>query len=440
MLGLTLALRTAPAGHEVVLYEAADELGGLASAWRIGDVTWDRHYHVTLLSDSAYRNVLREIGLDDSMRWVETRTGFFDGRRLYSISSSVEYLKLPALSLVDKLRVGYTIWHGSRLRDWRTLERTPVEDWLVSLSGRSAFEALWRPLLEAKLGEGWRDTSAAFLWATIQRLYAARRTGLKKEMFGYAPGGYAAVLARFADHLRSLGVSIRLSDPVAAIDREADAGLRVGSRSGEDVFDRVVVTSAPPVAARFTTCLPEAERARLAAVRYQGIVCASLVLSRPLEGYYLTYLTGRKMPFTAIVEMTGLVDAAEVGGRHLVYLPRYVEASDRYFRMSDDEIRAEFLPALRVVHPDVRDEDILAFRVSRVPQVFPVPVLGYSEQVAPRDTSVPGLHLVSSANIVNGTLNVNETVQLAERTASELLRGEPVRSHPRALVGERSEA
>jgi hypothetical protein len=37
------------------------------------------------------------------------------------------------------------------------------------------------------------------------------------------------------------------------------------------------------------------------------------------------------------------------------------------------------------------------------------------------DTSVPGLHVVNSAHIVNGTLNVNETVQLAERAAARLL-------------------
>jgi hypothetical protein len=35
-------------------------------------------------------------------------------------------------------------------------------------------------------------------------------------------------------------------------------------------------------------------------------------------------------------------------------------------------------------------------------------------------TSVPGLHLVSSAHIVHGTLNVDETIQLANRAAARL--------------------
>jgi hypothetical protein len=56
-------------------------------------------------------------------------------------------------------------------------------------------------------------------------------------------------------------------------------------------------------------------------------------------------------------------------------------------------------------------------RISRVRRIFPIPTLGYSRRVPAFATSVPGLHLVSSAQIVNGTLNVNETVELAERAA-----------------------
>ena len=62
LLGLTLALRLAQRGYRVTLLEAADHVGGLADAWQLGDVTWDRHYHVTLLSDSHLRGILRRAG------------------------------------------------------------------------------------------------------------------------------------------------------------------------------------------------------------------------------------------------------------------------------------------------------------------------------------------------------------------------------------------
>jgi phytoene dehydrogenase-like protein len=40
-------------------------------------------------------------------------------------------------------------------------------------------------------------------------MYAARRSGLKKEMFGYVQGGYAQIIDRFVSKLKSLGVEIK---------------------------------------------------------------------------------------------------------------------------------------------------------------------------------------------------------------------------------------
>src|SRR5207344_1760932 len=58
MLGLALAWRLSGQGYRVTVLEASDHLGGLADAWELGDITWDRHYHVTLLSDSYLRTIL----------------------------------------------------------------------------------------------------------------------------------------------------------------------------------------------------------------------------------------------------------------------------------------------------------------------------------------------------------------------------------------------
>ena len=49
MLGLGLALRLIEQGHRVTVIEGASTVGGLTTADQIGDVMWDRFYHVTLL-------------------------------------------------------------------------------------------------------------------------------------------------------------------------------------------------------------------------------------------------------------------------------------------------------------------------------------------------------------------------------------------------------
>jgi protoporphyrinogen oxidase len=416
ILGSTLALRLARAGEHVTLFETAPHLGGLASAWSLGDVVWDRHYHVTLLSDRHTRGLLSELGLETELRWVETRTGsYFDGR-LHPISNTVEYIRFPPLSMVDKARLAFTILYGARVRDWRRLEQTPVEAWLRRLSGDRVFERFWLPLLEAKLGDAYVDTSAAFIWATIQRLYAARNTGMKKEMFGYVPGGYARVLERLGEVLVESGVDVRLGARVT----EVSSGPIVVTAEGDLGFDRVIVTTAPPITNRLMPGLSDEERSRLGAIRYQGIVCASALITKPLSDYYLTYLHD-PAPFTAVVEMSAFVDPAEFGGRSLVYLPKYCDPADPFFEEPDNSIRDRFLEALERLHPQFSPSDVLAFRISRVRHVFAISTIGYSTTVPDFDTSMEGVHLVNSAQIVNGTLNVNETVELAGRGLRHLL-------------------
>lgn len=420
VLGLTLSHRLAQAGKKVTLLEAADHVGGLADAWRIGDILWDRHYHVVLLSDLHTRGLLAELGLGDALRWSTTRTDFYADGRFHPLNNAFDYLRFPLLPLIDKIRLAGTILYASRLKDGLALERISVTDWLVRFSGRRTFEKIWRPLLRAKLGDNYERASAAFIWAIIRRLYAARRSGMKTELFGYIEGSYGRVFESFAGLLERENIRCLTNCRVGSIER-VGSRLRVRSNLGEENFDDVIVTTAAPLADRVCVGLSEHERARLRGVLYQGVICASVLLKRPLNGCYITYITDDTIPYTAVIEMSALVDRGQLGGHTLVYLPCYVDSKDPLFEMPDEKIEARFTAALLTMYPKLNRDDILAFRVSRVRHVLAVSTLNYSSRLPPMSTSVPGLHIVNSAHIVNGTLNVNETVRLADAAADALL-------------------
>ncbi|MCG8450547.1 MAG: NAD(P)/FAD-dependent oxidoreductase [Pirellulales bacterium] len=422
MLGLTLAYRLAQAGQQVTLFEAAPEMGGLASAWQLGEVVWDRHYHVTLLSDTHLRRVLDELGLEKEIRWVETKTGFYTEGKHYSMSNNMEFLTFPPLSLWEKLRLGWTIFYASKIKAWRRLEKITVADWLLRLSGKGTFEKIWLPLLKAKLGSAYKKVSAGFIWAHINRMYRARRTGLKKEMFGYVPGGYARILDRMCDELLDLGVDIRLASPVEEIRSLPDKQVLVRSQGeASETFDKVVIAAPSSIVSQVCSQLPDEERRRHEKIEYLGILCSSVLLKRPLTEYYVTNITESWVPFTAVIGMTTIVDPGELAGHHLVYLPKYVTADDPAWQLSDEEIEERFLTAIERMYVDFQREDVLAFRTSRVKSVMALPTLDYSENLPPMKSSVSNLFAVNSAQIVEGNLNVNETIALAEQALQELL-------------------
>ena len=432
MLGMTIAHRLSQQGHDVTLIEGRSNLGGLADAWQIGDVTWDRHYHVTLLSDLYVRELWKELGGESEMDWVETRTGFYTDGQLYSMSNTLEFLKFPPLSLIDKFRLGGTIFWASKVKNWKKLEQVPVADWLTKLSGKRTFQKMWLPLLRAKLGECWRDTSAAFIWATIARMYAARRSGLKKEMFGYVRGGYDRVLSAFESKLNANDVRVQCETSVKQIHSTPEGKVIVETQHGDEVFDRVVSTLPSPALSSALPALNAQQKALHDGIRYHGIICASVVLKNAISSYYVTNITDSGVPFTAVIEMTALVDPEQLGGNHLIYLPKYVTPDDEAFNKSDAEIEDEFVTALDRMYPHFSKDDVLAFRVSRVRHVFALPTLGYSERVPPVETNVANVFAVNSSHIVNGTLNVNESVKLANDFVEQF------GNKPAAVVRERS--
>jgi protoporphyrinogen oxidase len=420
-LGLTLALRLSEKGHDVTVFESSPEIGGLASVWQIGDLTWDRHYHVVLLSDTFTRNIIEEVGLKDQFEWVETKTGFYTDGELVSMSNTLEFLTFKPLDLISKFRLGATIFYASKVENWRALEKVTVEEWLTKLSGKKTFDKMWRPLLKAKLGEAYTETCAAFIWATIQRMYAARKSGLKKEMFGYVRGGYASVLKRFAEVLDEKKVDIRLSSRVQKIENQEDGTITLTAGNGSpEQFDKVILTCPTNIAAKILPQLTDFEKERLESIRYLGIICASVLTKKPISHYYVTNITD-ETPFTGVIELSALVDKKEFGGNSLIYLPRYLAPDHELFKKSDEEIKEHFLSSLEKMYSHFDRNDVLEFKISRVPQVFPLLTLNYSESVQPVETSIDNVFLVNSSQITNGTLNINETVQLAENFPFELI-------------------
>ncbi len=425
MMGMTLALRLAQKGDEVTIFEASDKAGGLTSSWAMDGVVWDKYYHVILMSDLNTRKILKEIGLENDCNWVETKTGFYSDGKLYSMSNLVEFFKFPPINLIDKFRLGLTIFAASKIKNWHTLENILVADWLTKWSGKRVFEKIWLPLLKAKLGENYKNTSAAFIWATIQRMYAARKSGLKKEMFGYVSGGYERINNEFAKHLQHMGVEFRYDTKVIAVKKEINGNLILTTSDNDTYgFDNIISTLSSKESVQIAPQLTDIEKQQHEAIKYLGVICPSVLLTKEISPYYVTNITDSWPPFTGVIEMTALIDKKETKGNHLVYLPKYVNPDDELFNKDDKELQEIFLGSLYKMYPHISEKDLHFWGVSKARIVFALPILDYSKKVPGIATSIQNYYIINSAQIINGTLNVNETIQVAETKLKEILNNE----------------
>ncbi|HEY5463285.1 MAG TPA: NAD(P)/FAD-dependent oxidoreductase [Hanamia sp.] len=421
MLGMTLALRLSQKGFKVTIYESAEKVGGLTSSWKMDGVIWDRFYHVILMSDLNTRKILKEIGLENDLCWVETKTGFYSDGKLYSMSNLVEFFKFPPINLIDKFRLGLTIFAASKIKNWQRLENIPVADWLIKWSGKRVFEKIWLPLLKAKLGDNYKNTSAAFIWSTIQRMYAARKSGLKKEMFGYVTGGYEKINNRFAEHLAKIGINIQYNSKVKNIKKTSSGKIEIIAENSTQIFDEVISTLSSRESVKIVEGLTNEEIQQHNDIKYLGVICPSILLKKSISPYYVTNITDNWPPFTGIIEMTALIDNNEIKGNHLVYLPKYVNPDDELFDKPEKELRNIFLGSLYKMYPNLSEEDLRFWGVSKARIVFALPTINYSKNVPGVTTSLGNYYIINSAQIINGTLNVNETIQVAENKLKEIL-------------------
>ena len=418
-MGLKIARDLNERGQDVTIAEAAPTFGGLASAWNLGDVVWDRFYHATLLSDSKLRELLAEVALEKEVEWIETKTGFYADGELLSMSNTLEFLKFPPLSMIERLRLGGTIFYASKIKNWRRLEKLSVEKFLRRWSGNGTFEKVWLPLLKAKLGEAYKQTSAAFIWAHTARMYKARRSGAKKEMFGYVPGGYARILERLVSVLSERGVRMLPGHPVQSIQSvsvEGQTAIQVDFGDGRvETYDNVVSTIASPLIAKSCPELQDDEKTKLENIRYIGVICASMLLKEPISQYYVTNITDTWVPLTAVIEMSTIVDPeTQLGGNHLVYLPKYMPDDHEGLKESDEDYKEKCLSTLEKMYDFFSRENVLEFKVARAKYVAALATHDYSTKLPPIVTSVPGFYALNSAHILEGNLNVNETITLGE--------------------------
>ena len=419
LMGMALARKLSLDKHKVTVVERDSQLGGLATWSDFGGFYWDRFYHVILPSDRNLIEFVRDLELETELEWQRTYTGFYVDKKMYSISSNMEFLRFPLLSIFSKLRLAWTMFYGSRLSNWRRLEATTVEDWLIRVSGRSTYEKLWKPLLLAKLGDNYKRVSAVFIWSYIKRLFSARDASASSEHLGHVRGGYQRIFSKLVEDIERRGGKIEVSAEVSAVHAEQGAGIGVVVDGTSRSFDKVICTSPVSVLEHIVDRDLLKIDAPQTGIEYLGVVCVVLVTRVPLVPYYVVNIADKSLPFTGLIGMTNVVSTDNTAGLHLTYLPKYLLSTHDDFRRSDEDFRSEFIAGIRQMLPNFDTDNIVSIHINRSFKVQPLQVLNYSSLVPSAETRHPDLYVVNTSQFVNATLNNNEVVGAVNRFYDE---------------------
>lgn len=424
--GLTAAYRLARQGHRVTLWEQDEQLGGLAAAFPLpGGAAIEKFYHHLFMSDRAIVELMEELGIADSLRWIDSNVGFFFDGRIYPLTTATDLIRLPFIPLIDRIRLGLVTLYLQRITKasgkWTRFERVTAWEWLRRAAGQRAFDRVWGAQLRAKFGPRAPEIAMAWFWNKIFLRTQSRPGLLAREQLGYIDGSFNVLIDRLAEACRELGVDIRCGVGVHALNDGDPAASRFvieGTDGRRDDVDITVATIPSPLILRLVPDMPAPYREQLTSMTYQGAIVILLQLDRKLSDTYWLNIGDDRLPFTGIIEHTNLLDPADYGGSHLVYVGKYLDWDHPFVAMTDDEVRTELVPKLRLVNPDFDDSWIEHMWVFRARAAQPIVTLDYSHKVPPHKTPVPGLYIANMSQIYPEDRGTNYAVDLGNRVAA----------------------
>jgi protoporphyrinogen oxidase len=422
--GLAAAYDMSRAGHEVTIFEAADHVGGLAAGFKEPHWEWsvEKFYHHWFATDRHILGLIDELGWSEQVLFPRPFTVMYHQGKFYPFDSIIKAAVFPGLGWgLNKLRFSLVGLYLRTTNNWQALEKHTVDAWMRRWAGDRVYEMMWEPLMIGKFGERYaRQVNMAWLWARLK----ARTTRL-----GTFRGGFQAFCDQFAAHIKEMGVQIHLSTAIERIAPGQTARLSLHSAGGALEFDQCLSTTSPGLLARMAPDLPPNYLQGLLELKSMGAVVMALALKQRLseQGYYWYNIPkSAGFPFLAVVEHTNFLSPEYFGGDHIVYVGDYLEPDHEYFRLSQEELLARFLPSFTTFNPNFKPEWVRKTWLFRTTYAQPVPLLNHSQHVPPIQTPMPGLYFASMSQVYPWDRGTNFAVEIGRQAARQMIAAGPL--------------
>ena len=418
-MGLAAAYELAKAGARITVFERDDRIGGMSAFIDFAGTRIERYYHFICRPDQTTFDYLKEFGLEDRLRWTETKMGFYFNGRLHDWGHPFALLKFPGLGLVDKVRYGLHVMKAKGIDDWRPYDAFSSTEWLKRRIGPRAYEVLWRSLFRYKFYELQDQLSAAWLGTRIKRVALSRKSIFQEEM-GYLVGGSELLLDAVDVRLRSLGGEVRLR---AAVEEVKIASGSEGARvAGVQVdgsvqpFDQVISTIPLPYLVRVMPGLPADEKAKVAAIRNVGVVCVLLKLKRPFTRNFWMNINDPRIEIPGLIEYTNL---NPLDGSSIVYAPFYMPQTHPKYRRDFQVFIDETLGYMRLIRPDFDPAaEVMATTASRYEFAQTVCSPGFYDALPPMRSRVKGLYMADTSHYYPEDRSISESMRIGAQLAA----------------------
>lgn len=416
-MGLAVAYQLALDGHQPILFEADNRVGGMTASFDFNGLEIERYYHFHCISDHAFLKVLNELGIADKMHWVETKMGYWYQGRLQAWGNPVALLKFKGLSFVAKFRYGLHAFLCTKRDNWKPLDNVEATGWIKRWVGAEAYEVLWRRLFDYKFYEFTDNLSAAWIWSRIRRIGRSRYS-LFREKLGYLDGGSNTLLNAMKLVIESKGGEIRLQSPIHKVIIESNKV--VGVKVGENVerFDKVISTIPLPYIPKLIPDLPAEILTKFNSIKNIAVVCVIAKLRKSVTENFWLNTNDPEMDIPGLVEYSNLRPLDQ----HVVYVPFYMPGENPKFAEPDQVFLDKVRRYLKKINPDLLDDDFIDIRASRYRYAQPICDPGYLNTMPPSALPINGLWVADTSYYYPEDRGISESIDFGRKMAKDVVK------------------
>lgn len=417
--GLSIAYELCKKNIPVVVLEAESEIGGLAAAFDVNGEKLDRFYHHWFTNDLEIMDLINELGLNSRIEINPTNTGIYYANNFFKLSTPWDLLNFKPLGFFDRIRLGLLALRARKVKDWKKLENKTAHDWLRELGGESVYKVVWQPLLKGKFGPYAEDVSAVWFWNKLKLRGGSRGKG-GEERLAYFKGGFVSLAEALAHEIESKGGRIILNAPASKISFDGDQWTT--EFNGDSIVSsRVVATTPLPITSKLIESWASKEYLQsLDQIKYIGNVCLVLELRKSLSKTYWLNVNDPDFPFVGVIEHTNFEKVETYGGRHIVYLSKYLPTSDQLYSMKKDEFLNYTIPYLKKMFPEFSSDWILNSHLWHAQYSQPIVVKHYGALIPKENGPIDGFHLCTMAQIYPEDRGTNYAVREGRRMGKEI--------------------
>jgi protoporphyrinogen oxidase len=420
--GLTAGLELVRAGKRVLILEADAAPGGLAGIFEFCDgVTIEKFYHHWFNHDAYVPRLVKELGLEDQVVTLPSRTGMYYNGRMWRLSAPLDLLRFSPLSFIDRIRLGLLVFQVRRIKDWKTIEHLSIREWLEPLCGRNVFRIVWEPLIQSKFSVYAEAVNAVWFWKKLV-LRGSTRDKHGGEQLAYFKGGFGRLAQAMADEVCKNGGEIRYNTRVKSA-KEKDGRIRaLVTTDGEASARQFLLTPAFSIIADIFDGKADPAWVRsLRRINYLGNVCLVLQLDRSLSDTYWLNVNDPGFPFVGVIEHTNFERPENYNGKHIVFLSRYLAREDPVWSYSDVQYLEFALVHLKRMFPEFERSWVEDYRVWQAEYAQPVTERNYSRYVPGKDTPFDNAIVSTMAQIYPEDRGTNYAIREGASAAKTIL-------------------